>query len=363
MTTAIREDRDFPNYSKTSVYRMLKDLNFVFSKRKRNSKLIEREDIIAWRHRYLRSIKKYRLQNRKIYYLDETWVNAGYTTEKVWQDKEVQEQPRHTTWQQGLTTGLKDPSGKGGRWIILHAGSSSGFVDNGLLIFQSKKSGDYHEEMNSDCFQTWFAEQLLPNIEPHSVIVIDNAPYHSKKIYKVPTTATKKADIQQWLKGKNIAYEDDLLKAELLQIVRTHKHLYGDYVVDQMARQAGHTVLRLPTYHCELNPIKLVWAQVKQYVARNNRDFNIKTVKRLFEEGLSAVTAEQWEKDEMHVKTVEEQFWKVDGLMEDLTERIIINLNDSSSSDSETESESDSESSDSDEDKGNFNIAGVSYLP
>jgi hypothetical protein len=154
----------------------------------------------------------------------------------------VQEQPRHTTWQQGLTTGLKDPSGKGGRWIILHAGSSSGFVDNGLLIFQSKKSGDYHEEMNSDCFQTWFAEQLLPNIEPSSVIVIDNAPYHSKKIDKVPTTATRKAEIQQWLKDKNIAYEDDLLKAELLQIVRTHKHLYGDYVVDQMARQAGHTV-------------------------------------------------------------------------------------------------------------------------
>jgi transposase len=93
---------------------------------------------------------------------------------------------------------------------------------------------------------------------------MDKTPYHSKKIDKVPTTATKKAEIQQWMRDKNIVYEDDLLKAELLQIVRTHKHLYGDYVVDQMARQAGHTVLRLPPYHCELNAIELVWAQVKQ---------------------------------------------------------------------------------------------------
>ena len=98
---------------------------------------------------------------------------------------------------------------------------------------------------------------------------------------------------------------------------------------------------------------------MKQYVASNNRDFNIKTVKRLFEEGLSTVTAEQWEKDETHVKTVEDEFWKVDGLMEELTERIIIDLNNNSSSDSETESDSDSES---DDDNDDFNIAGVSYL-
>ncbi len=49
--------------------------------------------------------------------------------------------------------------------------------------------------------------------------------------------------------------------------------------------------------------------------------------------------------------------------MEELTERIIIDLNDHSSNDSEISSESDSESSDSDEDNDNFNIADVDYLP
>ena len=39
------------------------------------------------------------------------------------------------------------------------------------------------------------------------------------------------------------------------------------YVVDELALKRGITVLRLPPYHCELNPIELVWAQVKGEVA------------------------------------------------------------------------------------------------
>ncbi|CAK1585278.1 unnamed protein product [Parnassius mnemosyne] len=32
-----------------------------------------------------------------------------------------------------------------------------------------------------------------------------------------------------------------------------------------MAAECGVTVLRLPPYHCELNPIELIWAQAKGY--------------------------------------------------------------------------------------------------
>ncbi|KAK9707615.1 hypothetical protein QE152_g27727 [Popillia japonica] len=41
--------------------------------------LIERQDIILWRRRYLNSIRKFRSEGRKIYYLYETWINAGHT--------------------------------------------------------------------------------------------------------------------------------------------------------------------------------------------------------------------------------------------------------------------------------------------
>lgn len=45
--------------------------------RKRRSALIDREDIILWRHRYLQKIKQYRREGRFIYYQDETWINEG----------------------------------------------------------------------------------------------------------------------------------------------------------------------------------------------------------------------------------------------------------------------------------------------
>ncbi|KAG8292464.1 hypothetical protein J6590_038938 [Homalodisca vitripennis] len=41
--------------------------------------------------------------------------------------------------------------------------------------------------MNHDTFSKWFRESLLPNLSAPSVIVMDNAPYHSKILDKAPT--------------------------------------------------------------------------------------------------------------------------------------------------------------------------------
>ncbi|KAH8038447.1 hypothetical protein HPB51_001562 [Rhipicephalus microplus] len=59
---AVNEDDDLPNFTKTTLWRLMKDIGFTFAKRKRNLALIKRSDIIAWRRRYLRAIKKFRGQ-------------------------------------------------------------------------------------------------------------------------------------------------------------------------------------------------------------------------------------------------------------------------------------------------------------
>lgn len=81
-----------------------------------------------------------------------------------------------------------------------------------------------------------------------------------------------------------------MLKSELNEIARKHKKAHERYVVDEMAAERGVTILRLPPYHCELNPIELVWAQVKGHVAKNNKTFKMNEVRSLFEEGLRQVT-------------------------------------------------------------------------
>ena len=256
---AIRVDPSIPNVSLSTLHRILRKIGFIYRSRKRNSVLLERPDITEWRHRYLRSIRKHRRENRSIIYTDETWMNAGHVTSKIWIDTQVES--RRQAFNTGLTTGLKGPTGKGSRLIITHAGSKDGFVNGAEMVFQAKKpEGDYHGEMNAACYENWFKEQLIPNIPPNSVIIMDNASYHSSQIELLPRRGWRKAAIQEWLTKHNITWNKDMIIAELLKLVepmRTQPQ-FQDKRIDALARQAGHEVLRLPPYHCELNAIELV---------------------------------------------------------------------------------------------------------
>lgn len=73
----INEDDTLPNFKRTTFQKILKHLKFKYIKRQRNNALIDRDDIVLWRRKYLHKIKKYREENRRIFYMDETWVNAG----------------------------------------------------------------------------------------------------------------------------------------------------------------------------------------------------------------------------------------------------------------------------------------------
>ncbi|XP_061705341.1 uncharacterized protein LOC133516402 [Cydia pomonella] len=130
----INDSPDLPNLSATSLRLILKHLNFKYASRKRRSCLIDRDDIRNWRKRYLQKIKQYRLEGRPIYYQDDTWVNEGHTQSKVWQDTQIQSSRQ--AFMEGLSTGLRAPSGKGRRLIISHIGSEDGFLEGGLLLFE-----------------------------------------------------------------------------------------------------------------------------------------------------------------------------------------------------------------------------------
>ncbi len=95
---------------------------------------------------------------------------------------------------------------QGGRTNAIGALIGSALVAVGLL------SGS----VNTDVFTCWVEHLLLPNIPERSVIVMDNAAFH------------KGVDMQK---------------------------LIGD---------AGHTLLYLPPYSPDLNPIEKKWAQAKR---------------------------------------------------------------------------------------------------
>ncbi|XP_072381874.1 uncharacterized protein [Diabrotica undecimpunctata] len=326
----VNDDPNLPDFKRTTFYKLLKKLQFKFEKRGRNSMLTDRDDLVIWRREFLRQIKDHRNGNRKIYYLDETWINAGHTKSKTWIDKSVTSSRQ--AFLDGLSTGLKNPSGKGKRLIICHIGSEDGFVVDALWSFESKKSGDYHEEMDGKGFESWF-EKTLPKLEANSVIVMDNASYHSRKSEKIPTTSSRKADIQEWLHLKSIPFDDSLLKVQLLALVNQHKKQYDKYIIDEMAKSQNKIVLRLPPYHCELNPIELIWADIKNYVAAKNTTFKFADMKNLFDEALSTITPQKWKNCVQHItQKVEPKMWELDNLVEARVDSIIINPDDDSTS-------------------------------
>ena len=191
---------------------MMYILIYRYVTRNRKSILMERDDIVIWRRKYLNAIKQYRRESRPIYYLDETWVNQGHTKRKVWLDNNIKN--RRQAFNEGLSTGLKNPTGKGKRLIILHVGSEKGFVDGGLLLFESKNTADYHQEMKATVFEEWF-NNLLKKLPENAVIIMDNASYHSRKLEKLPSTSSKKKEMQEWLSLKNIDFDPEMVRCEL----------------------------------------------------------------------------------------------------------------------------------------------------
>ncbi|CAH2103226.1 unnamed protein product [Euphydryas editha] len=127
--------------------------------------------------------------------------------------------------------------------------TENGFIDGALLMFKSQsKSSDYHDDINSTNFQKWLREKLIPNLPERSLVVMDNAPYHCTQLNKAPTMSSIKNNLQEWLRGKGPP----------------------TYAVDELLKAHNHEVLKLPPYHCELNPIVKIWSLVKRKVADIN---------------------------------------------------------------------------------------------
>lgn len=109
---------------------------------------------------------------------------------------------------------------------MVHAGSEAGFVPNALLIFKSKP--ETHDDMNFTNYEKWLRTQLIPNLSPNSVVVIDNAPYHNKLMNPAPTSNDKKAKMESWLIEKGIPYENDMRKPQLYDLIKKTKTCIKD---------------------------------------------------------------------------------------------------------------------------------------
>lgn len=240
----------------------------------------------------------------------------------------------------------------GKRYIILHAGTREGFVEGAGLIFAtSNKSADYHDNMNATLFEKWFEESLLKALEEPALIILDNASYHSRIVDKSPTGSSTKQEIVDWLTSKNIEFLPQLIKSELLDLVKIHAKPGKTYVVDTLASKYGHKVLRLPPYHCQYNAIEMVWGISKNYydnhiVLTECRD---EEVLQTWKDALNLVTPKMWENCIIKTNQIIREALTLEHLVDDVRPLIITSEdgnNDESDEDNCSNSEEDTEDED-----------------
>ena len=118
--------------------------------------------------------------------------------------------------------------------------------------------------------------------------------------------------MQDWLTARGIEYPEHALKRELYVVIKA-SNVSPKYAVAEMAKAAGHEVVRLSPYHCELNPIELAWSQVKRFIKEIQS-----AVKELTYKGFEQVGPAQWKKLIDHVQRMfEDKYWTDDGLQEE----------------------------------------------
>ena len=297
------------NISKTTLWRCLKAQGYAFRKTGGNRHILcERGDLRRARAKFLREIKKAREQNTNLVFLDETWVNVNHTFLKEWMKNDLSE-------------ARAIPTGKGQRLILLHAvDDKQGFIPDCKLLFKSNSTDgrDYHTEMNGDTFEYWLKDKLLPALDEPSLVLLDNASYHTRKdpATTAPTMASKLDDMREWLKKKGLAFPEKgpgSHKKDLLEIINANKPPQ-EYIVDNLIREYGHEPLRLPPYHCQFNPIELLWGIIKNDVAANNTEFKLDAMKALTEKAIDNVSLQTIKMAFEHAKKIEEAYWQRDGL-------------------------------------------------
>lgn len=301
----LRAEYSFPA---TTLWRALSRWGFTYGTGKRRSALKERDYVILARRRYIRQKRLNRRPDgtfiRPEVYLDETFVNKNHSNQFTWYlDEDGPE--------------VNKPSGKGERLIIVNAITIDGWVNNAKLVFEAKKkTGDYHGQMDWENFSRWFKEQLLPNIPKNSIIIMDNASYHNALAENsFPMSNSTKEDLRKWLDDMEIPWGQDLLKAELFALCRSHEPK-PEYKIDRIAEAFGHTILRTPQYHPELQPIEVCWGVVKNFIARHC-DFTLKKLRSNLPLAFSQVTSETCGKLIAKIAIEEDKYWNEDGRIDE----------------------------------------------
>ena len=320
------------NVSERHARRLLRSMGFKWS-RKRPMGTATKEQL-AQRMRsfilqYSDALKQQTSGVSVIAYTDESYIHTNHASRFLWADELDPEGAQ-----------VRASPSKGQRLILLHAmtkdgllhtprrGRSSAPPTNVLsdvdctceVIFQGTvDSEDYHKNMDGTVFMNWVRNRLIHSFKrryPNHklILVLDNAAYHHPrgKDWVNPNKMTKQelaawvvehlpdgelmqvqADGRERVFGKAALFSNASKYAPTCKQMRAWVKAYllahpdtNQTLVQQEFARHGYQLIYTPPYQCDTQPIEMLWAYVKNYVARvMGADHSIPTVTELVRQG------------------------------------------------------------------------------
>jgi transposase len=260
---------------------------------------------------YARALREERAGTAVIVYTDESYIHTLHSTKFCWaheSDRDVR----------GVDKG-------GQRLIIIHAMTKHGLMEvpgseeenyNDLthpclsagFVFQSAGvNDDYHTAITGSSWVAWLNNRLIPTFKAlfpgkKMILCLDNAKYHhARPANWISPTQMSQLLCRSFFEAHHITHitaqrDDNAVSLsvtssappnkraklpEMKEAIRLHLLSHPDINVtlpQRAMRALGWQLLYTPPYVPEVQPIELVWATVKQMVARQG------TSKRKIEE-------------------------------------------------------------------------------
>ncbi len=294
-----------------TVQRHLSRMGFCWLRTKnRPRSLRENAAVRQQRHDYLYAIRKNRHlppdERSRVVYVDERFRHHHHGGQYAWfAEHDVVERL----------------SGKGRRWCCMHAMQENALIEGAFRTCEAKQGrGDSHGQLDWAMVQQWFQEQLRLHLPPRSLIVLDRCAVQTVSRDASVPSQMKKVVLQKWLTDRGIPWEEPWLRARLMPEVDRYRDQKP--MVEIFAEDKGHKVLFLPVHHPELHPIEFVWAAVKNSwgtVFSNSTSF--KDPRHHLEASIKKdITPEYCTKVYEHVRTIEDEYWNTDLILDDAIE-------------------------------------------
>ncbi|KAJ8705312.1 hypothetical protein PYW07_011139 [Mythimna separata] len=184
--------------------------------------VIENPKVTFERQLYLKALQEYRKQGKTIYFIDEVAfdINGEILTMK-----------------QSL-------SNSEAQIRVIYAVTNQGVKVKQFVI-----------EFSTESFLRFIKDSLLKYLPEPSVIVLNNYKHHCQELLPLPNEDSLKKEMCDWLEFFDVPHDPEMPKALLFELIQKYSDISKKlYLVDNILKQNGHEVLRLPDCIMKLTP-------------------------------------------------------------------------------------------------------------